>query len=136
MAKEQVRDYLSTAPGLQYFADRMAAGWRLVAVSWERDIPGDQDGTVEEPPYGLQVSSDCLLLQENAMEKLALIKMMQLIVKDVPLDQVAAQLNASGYRTRHGAEWTPGSIFDMLPRLIEAGPKILVDKEYVARKHN
>lgn len=134
MAKEQVKDFLSAPPEAQYFAEKLASGWRLVSVSWERDVPGPVRPRTEEPPFGLEVSEDCSLLQENAIERLALIKMMELIVKEAPLDVVAAELNRNGYRTRQGSAWTPASIFDMLPRLIEAGPKILVDDEYVARK--
>jgi hypothetical protein len=79
------------------------------------------------------VAPDCTHLEENASEKQALILMMDLIVQDCPLSQVAEELNRKGFRTRSGANWTPGSIFDMLPRLIEVGPRIFSSSEWTAR---
>ena len=37
---------------------------------------------------------------------------------------------------RQGVPWTAPAIFDLLPRLIEAGPRILTDDEYVTRKQS
>lgn len=139
MAKtERVREAVSTSPSDQYFKTKMAAGWRLVSIEWERDVAlaklGGEDHA-EETPYGLQVAGDCFLLQDNPQEKLALMRMLELISKDRSLSEVAGELNRGGYRTRQGSEWTPNAVFDMLPRLIEAGPRLMVDQEYVARKH-
>jgi hypothetical protein len=65
--------------------------------------------------------------------KQALILMMDLIVQDAPLSLVAEELNRKGFRTRAGANWTPGSVFDMLPRLIQVGPRIFSSTEWTAR---
>jgi hypothetical protein len=42
-------------------------------------------------------------------------------------------LNRKRFRTRAGANWTPGSVFDMLPRLIQVGPRIFSSTEWSAR---
>ena len=60
--------------------------------------------------------------------------MMELIVQDNPLSKVAQELNRQGFNTRQGVNWTPVSVFNMLPRLIEAGPLIFSSEEWLARK--
>ncbi len=136
---ERVREFLSAPPEADYFREKVQAGWRLVSVDWERDDPNAQPmataATEEEAPFGLTVADDCRHLTEQPAEKKALIRMMEMIVQDQPLPEVAAELNRSGYRMRSGLPWTPSALFDLLPRLIEAGPKILTDEEYVSRKH-
>jgi hypothetical protein len=131
---ERTRDFLSTPPDAGYFSQKLQAGWRLVAIDWER---GDQavEAPQEDAPFGLQVAADCMHLTEQPSEKEALLRMMEMIVQDQPLPEVAAELNRSGYRMRTGLPWTASALFDLLPRLIEAGPKILTDEEYVSRKH-
>ncbi len=76
---------------------------------------------------------DCSFLEENVSEKQALILMMDLIVQDCPLSLVAEELNRKGLRTRSGANWSPGSVFDMLPRLIQVGPQLFSSTEWSAR---
>jgi hypothetical protein len=95
-----------------------------------------QKTEVEDIPFGLRIADDCQHLTEQPPEKQALMRMMELIVKDQPLTEIAVELNRNGYRMRSGTPWTPSALFDLLPRLIEAGPKILTDQEYVSRKHH
>ena len=87
----------------------------------------------EEVPYGMRVASDCMHLEDNETEKQALTLMMDLIVEDWPLSKVAEELNKKGHRTRNGGNWTPGAVFDLLPRLIEVGPRIFSSAEWTAR---
>lgn len=141
MAKiERVREFLPAAPGAEYFRQKLEQGWKLVSIDWEREVeaslPAAVDPPAEEVPFGLEVADDCKHLKENPGEKNALMLMMELIVKDEPISQVAEELNRRGYRNRDGKSWTPGQVFDLLPRLIEAGPRILTNREYVARKHS
>jgi hypothetical protein len=136
---ERVREFLSTPPESEYFRQKVKSGWRLVSIDWERDAPSAQPAkpaAPEEVPFGLKIADDCQHLTEQPPEKQALIRMMEMVVQDQPLSHVAAELNRSGYRMRSGAPWTPSALFDLLPRLIEAGPKILTDEEYVSRKHH
>ena len=54
----------------------------------------------EEIPYGLQVAKDCRNLEENPVEKAAMMAMLAMIVEDRPLSQVAEGLNQRGFRMR------------------------------------
>ena len=140
MAKlQRVREIPSAPLTPEYVSRKAAEGWKLTAVEWEREVeePTTQPGILsEDVPYGLQVSADCTRLEENPPEKQALILMMDLIVQDAPLSLVAEELNRKGFRTRAGGNWTPGSVFDMLPRLIQVGPRIFSSTEWAARKQH
>jgi hypothetical protein len=133
---QRVREVPSGPLSADYVNQKAKEGWKLTAVEWEREVdePALQPGPLtEEVPYGLRVSADCSHLEENAAEKQALVQMMDLIVQDAPLSLVAEELNRKGFRTRAGANWTPGSVFDMLPRLIQIGPRIFSSNEWAAR---
>jgi hypothetical protein len=130
---QRVREVPSGPLTPDYVSQKAKEGWKLTAVEWEREVEEPAGSMTEEVPYGLRVSPDCSHLEENAAEKQALIQMMDLIVQDAPLSLVAEELNRKGYRTRSGANWTPGSVFDMLPRLIQIGPRIFSSTEWTAR---
>ena len=53
-----------------------------------------------------------------------MVKMLDLIVDDRPLWEVAEEINAQGLRNRRGEEWSQSQIFDLLPRLIEVAPDV------------
>jgi hypothetical protein len=133
---QRVREVPSGPLTQDYVSQKGKEGWRLTAVEWEREVdePATQPAALsEEVPFGLKVSADCSHLEENPAEKQALVLMMDLIVQDAPLSLVAEELNRKGFRTRAGGNWTPGSVFDMLPRLIQVGPKIFSSNEWTAR---
>jgi hypothetical protein len=114
-------------------------GWRVTAVEWERQVPeseapGRERHDHEEPPFGLRVASDSPTLVEDPGEKEALLAMMELIIQDGPYSAIADEMNRRGYRTREGAKWTPVSVFEMLPRLIDAGPRILSSENWERRR--
>jgi hypothetical protein len=132
---ERKRDELSEIPEETYWEERTSAGWRLAAVEWEREIDGiDGSAYTEEVPYGLQVTGDCRSLEENPLEMQVLALMMDGIVDDQPMSAVAEELNRRGIRTRSGKPWTRTTVFRMLPRLIEAGPRIFSRDEWRQRK--
>jgi len=134
MAKlQRVREALSGPLSPDHISQKASEGWKLTALEWEREIEEPAGALSEEVPYGLRVAADCSHLEENTAEKQALILMMDLIVQDAPLSLVAEELNRKGFRTRSGANWTPGSVFDMLPRLIQVGPRIFSSTEWTAR---
>jgi hypothetical protein len=60
--------------------------------------------------------------------------MMELIIQDGPYSFIAEELNRRGYRTREESQWSPISVFEMLPRLIDAGPRILSSENWHRRK--
>jgi len=114
-------------------------GWKLTALEWERNLPegeepASEDPDHENPPFGLRVSQDCSTLVEDHSENEALVAIMELIIQDGPYSSVADELNRRGYRTREGLKWSPVSVFEMLPRLIEAGPRILSSESWHRRK--
>jgi hypothetical protein len=114
-------------------------GWRLIALEWERDLPtgesrAGEEHDQEDPPFGLRIAPDCSTLVEDRSENEALLAMMELIIQDGPYSSIAEELNRRGYRTREGSKWTPVSVFEMLPRLIDAGPRILSSEDWHRRK--
>ena len=136
--KERIREPLDGSPTLEYLNQRMASGWKLIALEWEREAnaveaPATQQ-RVEEIPYGLQVSTDCMRLVENPAETQIIILALDMIVQDCPLSQVADELNGRGHRTRDGKPWTPGALFSLLPRMIDVGPRVFVSEEWVTRR--
>jgi len=131
---QRVREAPTAPLTPDYINQKAKQGWRLTAVEWEREIDeAEPTPLTEEIPYGMRISGDCSQLEENTAEKQALILMMDLIVQDAPLSLVAEEMNRKGFRTRTGANWTPGSVFDMLPRLIQVGPRIFSSNEWSAR---
>jgi hypothetical protein len=138
---ERVRQVLSNPFGPEDLRQQTNEGWRVVAIEWERELPVEQAepvpvaaGKAEEPPFGLQVAKEAGSLEENPTEREALFTMMELTVQEGPYSRIAEELNRRGFRTRHGRPWSPISVFQMLPRLIEVGPRIFATEEWQARK--
>src|SRR5215831_6665564 len=134
---ERVREVVRGSVTAEYLKQQADAGWRLVALEWQREIQGEAQARpelLEDVPYGLRVAADCLHLEEDPAEKQALLLMMDLIVQDQPLSRVANGLNRAGFRTRPGTNWSPVAVFNMLPRLIEVGPRIFSSEEWMARR--
>jgi Recombinase len=138
MAKvERIREVVTGSVDLEYMRQKSEAGWKLVAMEWRREIEGEeaaQQVMVEEIPYGLRVASDCSRLEEDPAERAVLMQMMELIVQDYSVTLTATELNKRGLRTREGGYWTPVSVFNMLPRLIEVGPRIFSSDEWEQRR--
>ncbi len=138
MAKtERVREVLTEPLDLEYLKRRTEAGWRLVAVEWQRQLDDEAQRAstlTEDVPFGLRVAADCSHLEEDPTERQVLMLMMDLIVQDHPLSKVAEELNQQGFQTRQRSKWNPVAVFNMLPRLIEVGPRIFSSEEWVARK--
>jgi len=134
---ERVREVLAGPLGAAYVEKKAADGWKPVVVVWEREVESDapEPANLAEPvPYGLKISEDCLRLEQDIVEKEALVVMLEMIIQDKPLSEIAEALNARGFSTRNNTKWTPGSVFDMLPRLIEVGPRVFTSEEWVVRR--
>ena len=136
---ERVRQDVSASFGPDDLRRQSEQGWRLVAVEWERELPQSdaaaEPGVPGEVPFGLQVAPDPPpRLEENPTEREVLFLMMELTIQDGPYSAIADELNRRGYRTRHGMKWTPVSVFQMLPRLIEVGPTIFATEEWQQRR--
>ncbi len=115
---------------------RAKEGWRLVAVEWERDLPQTMPDLSDQVPFGLQLAPETATLELNPNEWQALILMMDMTVQEGPYWTIAEELNRRGFRTREGQPWTPISVFQMLPRLIEIGPKIFATDEWRKRREH
>jgi Recombinase len=133
---ERIRELVTGSVDMDYVRSKTDAGWKLVAMEWRREIPGEEQEAVlvEEIPYGLRVAVDCSRLEEDPQERLVLVQMMELIVQDYSITLVASELNKRDLRTRSGSPWTPVSVFNMLPRLIEVGPSIFSTDDWEERK--
>jgi hypothetical protein len=130
---ERVRDFVTAPPTAQYFSEKLAEGWRLAAIEWERGTSA-AGPPVEDIPFGLRVASDCQRLEENPDEVQVLMLMLEVLVQDGPLSTAAQRINDRGYRTRDGEPWTRTALFYLLPRLIEIGPRLCTSEEWVARR--
>jgi hypothetical protein len=133
---ERVREVFRIMPNVEYWSEKAKEGWKLVAAEWEREIePASKEAQwVEEVPYGLKVDEDCRHLIENQEEKEALTLMLEMIIADKPLSEVAEWVNNRGFRTRSGAKWTQIDIFELLPRLVETASRIYPTKEWSERR--
>jgi hypothetical protein len=136
---ERVRQVLESPFGPEEFKNQTEQGWKVVAIEWERELPVAAQAPAKRPeaeevPFGLQVSKDSAELEVNPTEREALFTMMELTVQEGPYSRVAEELNNRGFRTRSGARWTPVSVFQMLPRLIDVGPRIFSTEEWQARR--
>jgi Recombinase len=135
---ERIRDVISGPFSPEIMRERTAAGWQLVSIEWRRELPADErpsEGAFSEDiPYGLRISDDCQRLESDPREQQALTLMMELLVQDFPLSSVASDLNEKGFRTRAGKPWSPASVFNMMPRLIEAGPRIFSTDDWETRR--
>jgi hypothetical protein len=140
MAKvERIREVVTGSVDLEYVRQKTEAGWKLVAMEWRRELPGDeleQAVIVEEIPYGLRVAGDCSRLEEDPDEREVLVQMMELIVQDYSITLVASELNKRRLRTRSASMWTPVSVFNKLPLLIEVGPQIFSSEEWERRRQH
>jgi len=134
---ERIREVVTGSVDMDYVRRKTEAGWKLVAMEWRREVPGDESKEavlIEEIPYGLRVAADCSRLEEDPQERAVLVQMMELIVQDYSITLVSSELNKRGLRTRNGGYWTPVSVFNMLPRLIEVGPNIFSSDDWEARR--
>jgi hypothetical protein len=131
---ERLRDAVIGTPGSDYFEKKQQEGWKLVAVEWERGSAVLPERPREEVPYGLKVSEDCLYLVENDSEKEILAAMLELLIADRSMSDVAETLNQRGYRMRKGTPWTAVAVFDLLPRIVEMAPRIYPGRDWSERR--
>jgi hypothetical protein len=134
---ERIREIVTGWPDPEDVKRKTEAGWKLTALEWERPAekePGIRPGILEDTPYGWRVANDCLHLEEEPAEMRALVCMLELIVQDRSLSRMAEELNRRGFRHRDGSRWNLVTVYNMLPRLIEVGPRILSSEEWKERR--
>jgi hypothetical protein len=136
---EWIREALSAWPSPDYLNQREAAGWRMVAVEWEREVQAEPAAPTdlaqgEEIPYGTRIAHDCLHLEENPTEMQVLNHLAEMVVQDHSYKRMADSLNERAFHTRDGKPWTALAVFKLTPRLIEVAPRILSGAEWENRK--
>jgi hypothetical protein len=142
---DRVREKITILPTSTYLSKMHDAGWKLVALEWEREIevPGETPSELpgelgaqppEEIPFGLRVASDCRHLEDDPLELETLRFLTEMIVQDVSFKSMADALNIRDYRTRDGRPWNAATVFKLTPRLIEVAPRILSSSEWESRK--
>ena len=138
---DRIREKVTIPPTSVYLSKMLDAGWRLVALEWEREleIPGGPEAPVteagsEEIPFGLRIASDCRHLEDDPLEMQTLKFLAEMIVQDISFRSMADALTAREYRTRDGHAWSAASVFKLIPRLIDVAPRVLSGTEWESRK--
>jgi hypothetical protein len=132
---EHARDAISGESSAEIMRRRLDAGWRMTAIEWERERPGGQDGSAIEPvPFGLRVARDCRNLEQDPVEHEILMTIAEMLIRDERMPVIAASLNTRGYRTRDGEAWSPTAVFNLMPRVVEASPKMFASSAWPQRR--
>ena len=138
---ERLRQVVSGPVGEADIKEQAAKGWKLVALEWEREVEAEAPATEtrKDPlpasvPFGLQAMPETARLEENPSEREILFQLMELMMQEGSYARIADEINRRGYRTREGTAWSPVSVFEMLPRLIEVGPHVFQSAEWQKRK--
>jgi hypothetical protein len=131
---ERIRDVISGPFSPEIVQQRTAAGWQLVSIEWRRELPDSEAPTEgafrEDIPYGLRISDDCQRLEVDRTENQALMLMMELLGQDFSYSSIVSDLNEKGFRMRDGKPWNRVAVFNMMPRLIEVGPRLFSSEEW------
>jgi Recombinase len=135
---ERMRDVISEPFSPEVIQQRRAAGWQMVSIEWRRELPDaetpHEGAFAEEIPYGLRVSDDCRRLEVEPREHQALMLMMELLVQDFSYSSIVSDLNEKGFRQRDDRPWSRVAVFNMMPRLIEVGPRMFSSDEWEKRR--
>ncbi|HTR23249.1 MAG TPA: recombinase family protein [Terriglobales bacterium] len=131
---ERIRQLVSAPLQSADLQQRTDEGWKLVAIEWEREVDTADDHPSAEVPFGLRIAQEDQRLEQNPSEWQVLLQLMELIVEEGSYARIADEINRRGFRTRQGARWTPISVFEMLPRLIEVGPQLFQSAEWQKRR--
>jgi hypothetical protein len=138
MPTRRVREVVWEPPSPHYLMEKARKGWTLVALEWEREMDEQEAramGLSCDVPYGLRIATNSFTLEEDPKERETLTQMLNLMVlDDLRFSMIAEAMNERGFRTREGKPWTPTSVFEMLPRLVEVAPTILRSDEWEALK--
>lgn len=138
--KQSIRDLVTGELSLEYFAKRFGEGWKVASIEWFRETTGPS-APVESAdllnehalPYGFQVTQDGIV-QENPLEATVLLLILEQIIREKRIQEIAGELNQHGYSTREGTLWSATDVFNLLPRLIEAGPSLLKSAAWQQRR--
>ena len=79
-------------------------------------------------------SEDCKRLEVDPHENQVLLLMTDLLAQDFSYSAIVSDLNEKGFRTREGRPWSRVAVFNMMPRLIEVGPRIFSSEKWEQRR--
>jgi hypothetical protein len=133
---ERVRQAVTGSLDAAEVKQQAEKGWKLVAVEWEREVETAEGNLPTEVPFGLRISPETQLLEEDPSERELLVLLMDLMVQEGSYARIAEEINRRGFRTRQGVAWSPVSVFEMLPRLIEVGPHVFHSPEWQKRRQS
>lgn len=135
---ERMKDTISAPFSAELIRQRTAGGWQMVSIEWRRELPDAEapaEGVFDEQiPYGLRISEDCKRLEAEPREHQALMEMMEGLAQDFPYSAIVSALNEKGFRMRDGKPWNRVAVFNMIPRLIEVGPRFFSSDEWQKRR--
>ncbi len=135
---ERIRDIVSGPFALETLNQRSSAGWHLVSLEWRRELPDGEtpsiDAINEDVPYGLRISDDGMRLEVDPVENRVLALMMDLLGQDFCYASIVSDLNEKGFRTRTGQPWSRVAVFNMMPRLIEAAPRLFHSEQWKSQQ--
>jgi hypothetical protein len=69
-------------------------------------------------------------LEVEPTENQAMMLMMELLGQDFSYSSIVSDLNEKGFRMRDGKPWNRVAVFNMMPRLIEAGPRMFSSADW------
>jgi len=133
---ERVRQLVSAPPTDEDLKHQTDKGWKLVAIEWEREVETSESQLPSQVPFGLRIEPETQSLEENPEEREILVQLMELLVQEGSYARIADEINRRGYRTRQGTPWSPISVFEMLPRLIEVGPYLFRSSDWEKRRQH
>ena len=134
---ERVRQLVSGPLEAAELKQQAEKGWKLVAIEWEREIETVENQLPGDVPFGLRIAEgETPRLEENPAEREILFQLMELIVQEGSYARIADEMNRRGLRTRQGVKWSPVSVFEILPRLIEVGPHIFQSSDWQKRRQH
>lgn len=135
---ERMKDTIAAPFSAELIRQRTAGGWQMVSIEWRRELPDAEapaEGVFDEQiPYGLRISDDCQRLEAEPREHQALMEMMEGLAQDFPYSAIVSALNEKGFRMRDGKPWNRVAVFNMIPRLIEVGPRFFSSEEWQKRR--
>jgi Recombinase len=144
--KEYVRDVVNGELTLEYFARKFSEGWKVAGIDWVRENSREASDAVTAPlksanvlgeqaslPFGFRVTESGLV-EENPLEATVLLLILEQIIRERRIQEIATALNEQGYLTREGTSWTATDVFNLLPRVVEAGPSILKSTPWRQRR--
>jgi hypothetical protein len=138
--QQRLREVISGPLTFDYFQERLSAGWVPVAMEWIMPVPPDAGTTGQSPeevqtPYGFRVGESGNALQPDPEEMEVLYVILEQIVRDRRFTQISDELNRRHFRQRTGSAWTSSAVFELLPRLIDAGPLLVKSDDWARRRH-